>query len=76
MDDQLLDARGLKCPLPVLKARKRLRDLGAGEVLTVLADDPMAPLDLEHLAQEDGHALLAIAQEGDHFVARLRKGSA
>jgi tRNA 2-thiouridine synthesizing protein A len=76
MTDQLLDARGLKCPLPVLKARKRLQGMRAGDVLTVLADDPVAPLDLQHLAQEDGYALLEMRQDGAHTVARLQKGGA
>jgi tRNA 2-thiouridine synthesizing protein A len=76
MTDQFLDARGLKCPLPVLKARKRLAAMRVGEVLTVLADDPVAPLDLEHLAQEDGHALVEMTQTETHTIARLQKGGA
>lgn len=76
MTNQLLDARGLKCPLPVLKARKRLAAMRAGEILTVLADDPVAPLDLEHLAQQDGHALLEMRQAENHTIARLQKGGA
>jgi len=74
MSDEILDTRGLKCPLPVLKAEKRLRAMGVGEVLTVLADDPMAPLDLEHMAQQAGHTFLECAQEEAHFAARLQKG--
>jgi len=76
MTDQLLDARGLKCPLPVLKARKRLQAMRAGEVLTVLADDPVAPLDLEHLALEDGHAMVEMTRTETHTIARLQKGGA
>jgi len=76
MTDQLLDARGLKCPLPVLKARKRLSAMRPGEVLTVLADDPVAPLDLEHLAFEDGHALIEMTATETHTIARLQKGGA
>ena len=55
---QELDARGLLCPLPVLKARKRLQALGSGEVLRVLADDPAAVIDVPHFCAEAGHALL------------------
>lgn len=76
MSDQVLDCLGLKCPLPVMKARKRLRALRPGDILTVLADDPVAPLDLEHLAQEDGHALIEITEQDGHFVAHLQKGGA
>ncbi len=53
-----LDARGLLCPLPVLKARKRLVALKPGDVLRLRADDPAAPLDVAHFCREQGHALL------------------
>ncbi|MCG8623561.1 MAG: sulfurtransferase TusA family protein [Proteobacteria bacterium] len=53
-----LDARGLLCPLPVLKARKALADMAAGETLAVLADDPVAPLDFADFCQTSGHTLL------------------
>ena len=46
MAEHLLDARGLKCPLPVLKMEKRLAELPAGDVLVVLATDPMAKIDI------------------------------
>jgi len=74
MSDYHLDCIGLKCPLPVLKARKRLREMRQGDVLVVLADDPIAPLDLEHMAQEDGHMVLEMATEGGKTRARLQKG--
>lgn len=53
-----LDARGLLCPLPVLKARKRLAALSLGDILRLRADDPAAPLDVAHFCREQGHALL------------------
>lgn len=52
-----LDTRGLKCPLPVLKARKRLKEMPPGAVLTVLADDPAAIIDFPHFCAEAGHTL-------------------
>ncbi|MBT9383645.1 sulfurtransferase TusA family protein [Pseudooceanicola sp. CBS1P-1] len=55
---QELDARGLLCPLPVLKARKRLLGMQTGEALVVLADDPMAAIDMPHFCAEAGHDLL------------------
>ena len=56
--DAELDARGLLCPLPVLKARKRLAALAPGAVLRVLADDPAALVDIPHFCAETGHALV------------------
>ena len=56
--EQLLDATGLKCPLPVLKARRRISDISSGEQLVVLADDPAAPLDFAHFCEVGGHQLI------------------
>ncbi|MBK0400653.1 sulfurtransferase TusA family protein [Limibaculum sp. M0105] len=56
--DAELDARGLLCPLPVLKARKRLGPLEPGAVLRILADDPAARVDVPHFCREQGHDLL------------------
>ena len=53
-----LDAVGLLCPLPVLKARKRLKAMTGGQVLRVLADDPAAIVDVPHFCTEAGHELL------------------
>lgn len=55
--DAELDARGLKCPLPVLKTRKRLEPLAPGARLRVIADDPAALVDVPHFCAEQGHAL-------------------
>jgi tRNA 2-thiouridine synthesizing protein A len=69
MDDRhLLDARGLACPLPVLKARKRLMGMAPGERLRVLATDPKAPGDFRLYCQESGHRLVEEGQDGDDFV--------
>lgn len=53
-----LDATGLLCPLPVLKARKRLQGLSAGAILRVRADDPAAVVDIPHFCTEQGHDLI------------------
>ena len=53
-----LDTKGLKCPLPVLKARKALKSLSSGDVLEVLATDPSAVADFQAFCQTTGHALL------------------
>jgi tRNA 2-thiouridine synthesizing protein A len=52
-----LDARGLLCPLPVLKARKRLQALAPGALLRMIADDPAAIVDVPHFCAEAGHSL-------------------
>lgn len=73
-DDRLtLDARGLLCPLPVLKARKRLQALSSGEELTVHADDPAAIIDVPHFCAEAGHTLTLQEDEGDAQVYVIRK---
>ncbi|WP_407049467.1 sulfurtransferase TusA family protein [Methyloraptor flagellatus] len=54
-----LDLRGLKCPLPVLRARKALAGMLPGERLVVEATDPMAAIDIPHMCHEDGHELLS-----------------
>jgi len=69
------DARGLLCPLPVLRARKRLQRLPAGAVLRLIADDPAAVVDVPHFCAEAGHALLSSEPVADGGRAYLiRKG--
>ncbi|WIV51358.1 sulfurtransferase TusA family protein [Marivivens sp. LCG002] len=70
--DQELDAAGLLCPLPVLKARKRLQSMKAGQVLRLVATDPAAVVDVPFFCQESGHSLLATADEGETQVYYLR----
>lgn len=69
----LLDATGLLCPLPVLKARKRLKALQTGETLTVHADDPAAIVDVPHFCQESGHTLVAADTDGPVQTYLIRK---
>ena len=57
--DDTLDASGLLCPLPVLKARKRLKAMAPGAVLRLIATDPAAVVDVPHFCREAGHELLA-----------------
>lgn len=74
-DAATLDTRGALCPLPVLKARKRLQELAPGAVLRVLADDPAALVDMPHFCAEQGHALLAQRETPDGDLEfDLRKG--
>ena len=75
MTEAELDARGLLCPLPVLKARKRLSALSAGDVLAMTADDPAAVIDVPHFCAEQGHELLSSTPRGDATIYRIRKGA-
>lgn len=61
-----LDLRGLRCPLPALRTEKALRAMRAGERLRVLADDPLAPLDIAHLCRAGDHRLLSAEDAGAH----------
>jgi tRNA 2-thiouridine synthesizing protein A len=69
----ILDAKGLKCPLPVLKARKAMREVPEGGVLRVLTTDPGAVKDFEHFCSVTGHALVAHHAEGEVLVFDIRK---
>ncbi len=68
-----IDVRGLLCPLPVLKARKRLAAMAAGECLRVLATDPAAAIDFPHYCRESGNELVEQAQEGEVLIFTIRK---
>lgn len=69
-----LDARGLNCPLPVLKAQKALRGLAAGDRLVILATDPKAPADLRQLCETTGHLLIVCQDHRDHVAVVIEKG--
>ena len=72
----LVDASGLKCPLPVLKARKAIKALHVGAEIRVISTDPASPLDFRHFCNTTGHTLLdIIAKEGRHeFLIRKTDG--
>lgn len=72
--DAELDAKGLLCPLPVLKARKRLQALRTGQVLRVAADDPAAVIDVPHFCTEAGHELIGTEDTPDGQIYFIRKG--
>ena len=69
----LLDLSGLLCPLPVLKARKRLISMSSGEVLVVTTTDPMTAIDIPHFCNEQGHILETHVKLGAAFIFRIRK---
>ncbi|MEM9581201.1 MAG: sulfurtransferase TusA family protein [Pseudomonadota bacterium] len=68
-----LDATGLLCPRPVLKARKRLAALDPGDELEMHADDPAAIVDVPHFCTESGHALISTGETGAAQVYIIRK---
>jgi tRNA 2-thiouridine synthesizing protein A len=72
--DAELDAKGLLCPLPVLKARKRLQALASGQVLRMEADDPAAIVDVPHFCTEAGHDLVEISDKDGAQVYLIQKG--
>ena len=63
--DETLDTLGLLCPLPVLKARKRLKAMQPGQVLRLLASDPAAVVDVPHFCAESGNEFLGMEEPGD-----------
>ncbi len=69
-----LDATGLLCPLPVLKARKRLKAMPEGGVLRMWADDPAAIVDVPHFCREAGHALVEQQETEGRQLYVIRKG--
>ena len=71
--DEELDAIGLLCPLPVLKARKRLMAMAEGAVLLMRADDPAAIVDVPHFCAEAGHRLISQDSEGAELRFFIRK---
>ncbi len=68
-----LDAKGLKCPLPVLKARRAMKELAAGALLEVLATDPGAVRDFEEFCKTTGDTLVSSRQEGGVYIFHIRK---
>lgn len=72
--DEELDCEGLLCPLPVLRARKRLMALPGGAVLCVRATDAMARVDLPHFCAEAGHTYLEARDFGEVTLHLIRRG--
>ena len=73
MAEKILNLRGLKCPLPALRARKALGALQAGDVLIAECTDPLTAIDIPNLLRETGDTMESSAREGDVLVFRIRK---
>jgi tRNA 2-thiouridine synthesizing protein A len=71
--DEVADCEGMVCPLPVLRARKRLMAMAPGTVLCVRATDPMASVDLPHFCAESGHHLLETRADGAVSLYLIRR---
>ncbi|MDT8384265.1 MAG: sulfurtransferase TusA family protein [Gammaproteobacteria bacterium] len=72
--DQELDASGLNCPLPILRAKKALGGMSAGQVLHIIATDPGAVKDFEAFAKQTGNVLAESREEGGKFHFLMKKG--
>lgn len=71
--EKILDLRGLKCPLPALRARKALADLAAGDLLTLECTDPLTEIDIPHLLRETGDTLENKSTRADLLTFKIRK---
>ncbi|MDX1655772.1 MAG: sulfurtransferase TusA family protein [Candidatus Competibacteraceae bacterium] len=71
--DAELDASGLNCPLPILKAKKELAKLASGQVLRVVATDPGSVKDFEAFSKQVGHELLESRELDGRFIFRMKK---
>jgi tRNA 2-thiouridine synthesizing protein A len=68
-----LDARGLNCPLPILKAKKALAEMATGEVLRIVATDSGSVRDFQAFAKQTGNALVSHTQNGREFIFLMRR---
>lgn len=73
MADQLLDAKGLNCPLPILKAKKALKEVPPGGTLEILATDPGAVADFQAFCRTTGNELVEHSEDGGVYRFILRK---
>jgi tRNA 2-thiouridine synthesizing protein A len=72
--DEELDATGLNCPLPILRAKKALNGMEAGKVLRIIATDPGSVKDFEAFAKQTGNELMASSEEEGKFLFLMKKG--
>ncbi|WP_297461083.1 sulfurtransferase TusA family protein [Ferrovum sp.] len=71
--DKELDVRGMSCPLPILKTKKSLVDMGSGQVLRVISTDGGSVGDMQAFSKQTGHELISVVQEGGEYTFFLRK---
>ena len=73
MAHQTLDARGLNCPLPILRTKKALKEMAPGQVLAIVATDPGSAKDFESFCSQTGHQLIKSSGDGKVFHYEIRK---
>ncbi|OIP83412.1 MAG: SirA family protein [Rhodobacterales bacterium CG2_30_65_12] len=72
MADQVLDAKGLNCPLPILKTKKALKGMTSGQVLEVMATDPGSIADMTAFCNQTGNELMSQSNEGDVYTFEIK----
>ncbi|MCK5902279.1 MAG: sulfurtransferase TusA family protein [Cocleimonas sp.] len=72
--DDTLDARGLNCPLPILRCKKAINKMDSGQVLQIIATDPGSVKDFQAFCKQTGNELLSSDEAGDEFTFRIKKG--
>jgi len=71
--DKELDARGLVCPLPILRTKKSLAEMTSGQTLKIIATDPGAVIDFQVFAEQTGNTLLSMSEADDEIIFFLKK---
>ncbi len=71
--DRELDARGLNCPLPILRTKKSLNDMASGQVLKIVATDPGSVRDFQAFSKQTGNQLLLSNESGGEYLFMMRK---
>jgi tRNA 2-thiouridine synthesizing protein A len=71
--DRELDARGLNCPLPILRTKKSLNDMASGQVLKIVATDPGSVRDFQAFSRQTGNQLLLANESGGEYLFMMRK---
>lgn len=68
-----LDARGLNCPLPILRTKKTIASLNSGQILEVISTDPGSVKDLDSFCKQTGHLMLSSSENNGEFIFQIRK---
>jgi len=76
MADQTVDCIGLYCPVPIARAAEAIKDVGEGETVTILADDPGVESDFPNWCRVTGHELVSLEKVGEGYKIVIRKKSA
>ncbi|MDO8607096.1 MAG: sulfurtransferase TusA family protein [Phaeospirillum sp.] len=75
MSNTVLDVKGLNCPLPILRAKKAIKDLAAGGVLEVIATDPGSVKDFDAFCRQTGNELVSQKEDGGVYTFEIKKGA-